>query len=381
MRRSSSEETRRQIEFVLQQLEAPLSAAAEEAGSDDEEDEEDTDDPTEPIEGDLEDLLRPASAELHGEELLCLRYLFAPTAGHRQEPARPASKHNHVSLLSELPLSRPITPRSFAHRQNNPIPALPDSTSSGTLPLTSDPPSSSLLKSKQKPSGGATAARNSGHQQTQARSSNPPKSQSDPSIGPDRGARAGLKEETPASQSAASTPETQRRPVHRSSQLSASLSPSSCLSPQSKLDPQPSVRAIKKLEGQLSQEVMHEYKEVFVSRPRINRTPEPDEVSSPEQFRLSKSDATFTTDSLAAGSYPPVSDQMIFEETPSLKEVLSRSHLEISTSPPHRPTQLIRAPKQTEPSVAPKGSKGSSSHPQNARSVVTRARSKAKQTK
>ena len=410
VRRTSSEETRRQIEFVLQQLDAPPdTTGAEETGteSDDEEDEQDTDDPTEPIEGDLEDFLRATSAELHGEELLCLRYLSAhSTAGLKQEAtSRPASRRIHVSFLSDQnPLSRPITPRSFALRQNSHPPLSvppPDTIHPGVLSQTSDP---SLLKSRHKSSaavtpGGPTARRpHSGHRQMPARSSHPSKSQSDPSLSAaDRAVR-------PAHQppSVCTTPETQRRPVNnRSSQLSTSLSlsnTSASLSPGSKQDPQPSFKAIKKLEAHISKEGMHEYKEVFVSRPRINRTPEPDEDSSPEQVpRLSKSDASFaTSDSLApptGGSFPPLSDKLNFDEVYNSREVLSRSHLEISTSPPNRPTpELISTPRQSQqqqqqqqkqppPSVT-KGNKASAgTHPQNTRNVVTRARSKAKQSK
>ena len=366
VRKSSSDEIRRQIEFVLQQLEAPAVVSTEEAESDDEEDEEDTDDPTEPIEGDLEDFLRSGSDELQGEELLCHKYLLPANANQRQEPPRPSSRRNQTSVLSDNPLSRPITPRSFAHKQNNPI-SLPPDTSKPRATASNN----SLHKSKQKPSGGTTARKpNSANKQTYNRISQPPKSQSDPSIGPERGMRNSLVVDKSITQSMTSTPESQRKSVVRSTQLSDN-SLNSSLSPGSKLDPQPSVKAIKQLDRQISREVMHEYKEVFVSRPRINRTPEPDGGSSPEQANVTRSGADLAMDTLADSSYAPVVDISVYDETsnqgiPTLK-------LEFDTSSP----KVIPATRSAKPNE----SKASRANQQNTRNVVTRARSKAKQNK
>ena len=366
VRKSSSDEIRRQIEFVLQQLEAPAVAATEEAESDDEEDEEDTDDPTEPIEGDLEDFLRPSSSELQGEELLCHRYLLPANSSQRQEPPRPSSRRNQTSVLSDNPLSRPITPRSFAHKQNNQI-SLPPDTTRPQATASDD----SLQKSKQKASGATTARRpNSANKQTYSRISQPPKSQSDPSIGPERSTRNSLAVDNNITQSMTSTPENQRKSVVRSTQLSFN-SLNSSLSPGSKLDPQPSVKAIKHLDGQISREVMHEYKEVFVSRPRINRTPEPDGGSPSEQANLTRSGADLATDSLADSSYAPLVDSAVNDETnnydsPNIK-------LEFEASPP----KVIPSTRSAKPNE----SKTTKANQQNTRNVVTRARSKAKQTK
>ena len=366
VRKSSSDEIRRQIEFVLQQLEAPAAAATEEAESDDEEDEEDTDDPTEPIEGDLEDFLRPGSSELQGEELLCHKYLLPANSNLRQEPLRPSSRRNQTSVLSDNPLSRPITPRSFAHKQNNPISLPPDT----SKPRATDS-ENSLLKSKQKASGGTTARRpNSANRKTYNRVSQPPKSQSDPSIGPERCTRTSLLVDKNITQSMTSTPENQRKSAVKSTQLSSN-SLNNSLSPGSKLDPQPSVKAIKHLDGQISREVMHEYKEVFVSRPRINRTPEPDGESSPEQANITRSGTDLDMDSLANSSYAPNVDSSVYDgandyDTTTIK-------LEFESSPP-KVTPSTRSAKPNE-------SKTTKVNQQSTRNVVTRARSKAKQNK
>ena len=65
------------------------------------------------LRGDLEDFLRPGSSELQGEELLCHKYLLPANSNLRQEPLRPSSRRNQTSVLSDNPLSRPITPRMF----------------------------------------------------------------------------------------------------------------------------------------------------------------------------------------------------------------------------------------------------------------------------
>ncbi|KAI6654686.1 LisH domain-containing protein ARMC9 isoform X2 [Oopsacas minuta] len=372
VRKSSSNEIRRQIEFVLQQLESPAATSTLDTESDDEEDEEDTDDPTEPIEGDLEDFLRPSSHELHGEELLCHKYLYASNYTQRQELIRPTSKRNQVSFLSDNPLSRPITPRSFAHKQNNPI-SFPVE-SSKPRPSASD---STLVKSKQK--AGATSARrpHSANKQTHSRSTQPPKSQSDPSIGADKGVGASLTGDKSMNQSSSSTPENLRKSVIRSNQLSTSISLNNSLSPGSKFDPQPSVKAIKKLDGQISREVMHEYKEVFVSRPRITRTPEPDEDSSPEQSDVTRSTTiNMATDSLGSGPYAPIIDKSPNDESNIPKDTIPNVMLEFDVSPP-KTIQSTRTTKQNESRAV----KPNVTNQQNARNVVTRARSKAKQAK
>ena len=377
--KSSSEENRRQIEFVMHQLEVPPDSdtGRDGAESDDEEDEEDTDDPSEPIEGDLEDSLRAVSPDLEGEELLCQKYLYYPSNHSlKHETLRPGSRRNQVSFLVEGPLSRPITPRSFAHKQSNPI-SLP-LTATNVRSAVSD--SSLLSKSKQQVSGESSRRPNSGPKTRESQPKRPSKSRSDPSlcidIDPSVSSTVREKKElSNSSETKYSTPELRRRTVVMSTQITSSISVSSSLSPGSKADPQPSVRAIRKMEGQISRETMSEYKEVFVSRPRINRTPEPEDQEMSFQDSFDPADLTKSETSTTA-SYPPVAEGMVYEQVFNSKEIVPKVSKSGDETP--QPLPATRGNKHADSS---KSSKTAASTAQSTRSVVTRARSKAKQAK